>query len=257
MSLVGKSIVVTRDASQAKSFVRQLKNRGAEVFQFPTLQITDVDDRNQVVETVGDKSQFDWIIFTSANAVKYFLSYADFRHESIQKLKVACVGNKTADLLAEFGLRPELTPEKYTTRDLLIALQEYDLNGNRILLPVSNLSRPELEQGLQDLGAQVQRIEVYKNIPYNNPKKKILYKRICDDLVDCITFFSPSALNSFIDIMDNDVVGLINSRNIILAVIGPTTAQAVLEGGMRPTIQPEKSDSHGLVQAMEQYYANI
>jgi uroporphyrinogen-III synthase len=209
------------------------------------------------LDFVGDILEYDWIIFTSTNAVKYFFRFVEKKPETIQTIRIACVGNKTASLLTEFNLKAALTPKKYTTRDLLTALQNYELKGKRVLIPVSNLARHDLEQGLQAFGARVQRIEVYKNVPYNNPKKKILYQRICDDLVDCITFFSPSALDSFIDVMGKEVVTVVNSKRIALAVIGPTTAKAALERGLKPAILPEKSESHSLLLALEQYYANI
>ena len=256
MSLSGKTIVVTRDPKQAGPLVKQLEDLGAEVYQFSIIKIKAVESPNRILAIAGQLNDFDWIIFTSPNSIKYFMTFINKRKGSIHNHKIACVGSKTASMLTAFNLNPALIPEKYTTRDLLEKFQTFDLRKKRILIPSSNLARNDLEKGLQAFGAKVQRIEVYKNVPYDNPKKKNLHQRICNNSIDCITFFSPSAVNSFLEVMGEEIIQLINSSRIVLAVIGPTTAQAIIAKGLKPAIQPEKSESYSLVQALEKYFVH-
>jgi uroporphyrinogen-III synthase len=246
--------VVTRDTNQAKSLIQQLTTHGAEVIRFPTIEITDPDDPEKIREVLRNISNFDWIIFTSTNAVKYFYRFVDQNRKLIQQVKIACVGKKTAETLAEFSLKPTLIPERYTSLDLLKELEEIDVEGKHILLPTSNIARNDLERGLLVRGAQVQRIEVYKNIPYSNPQSELLYKKINNDSVNCITFYSPSALNAFIRLMGDEVVSLINAKQIAIAVIGPTTAQAAREKNLAPSIQPSQSDDQNFVEELIKYY---
>ena len=94
----------------------------------------------------------------------------------------------------------------------------HGVKGKRILIPASNIARNDLERGLRACGAEVQRIEVYKNIPYKNPQREMLYEKIRDSKVDCITFFSPSAINTFADLMGEKGITLINTKKIPIAI---------------------------------------
>jgi len=254
MSISNKTIVVTRDSSQAKPFIKQLKNLDAKVIQFPVIKISAADDYDHILAVVSELDKFDWIIFTSTNAVKFFFQLVDKKQSVFQEIKIACVGKKTAGALKTFNLSPELIPEQYTALDLLKAMQKYDLNAKSVLIPVSNLAGPELEQELQKRGALVKQVVVYKNVAFKNPQRDSMYQKISDNLIDCITFFSPSALNSFIDQMSDNVVSIINANKISVAVIGRTTAFAAQKKNLQLVIQPEKSDIQSFIQALNEFF---
>ena len=109
MSLIGKTIVVTRDASQAKPFVKLLNDEQANVFLFPTIQLTDPDNIQNIRNTAKNVSSYDWIIFTSAIAVRFFLKY--FNPTNLKNVKIACVGKKTDEELNLYNLKAELIPK--------------------------------------------------------------------------------------------------------------------------------------------------
>jgi uroporphyrinogen-III synthase len=257
MSLTGKTIIVTRDAKQAEPFVKQIRDLGAETIVFPTIRITGPDDPRNVRAKLGDISNYDWIVFTSMNAVSYFFEFVDVKRVDLKGIKIACVGKKTAEVIADFNLSPSLVPGKFSVGDLFENMRKDEIKGKRILMPVSNLAAHEMEQGLRTLGALVQRIEIYKTVPYQNPDATMVFQKISDGMVDCITFFSPSALHAFVELMGENVIQVINSKQIAIAVIGPTTARAAFEQNLQPAIQPVQSDNESFLEALKQYLSSI
>jgi uroporphyrinogen-III synthase len=257
MSLTGKTIVITRDIVQAKRFSEKIENHGAKSLQFPTIRIIESDKRDKIVEKINTLTSFDWIIFTSTNAVHYFFKYIDSNRREFESLKIGCVGQKTAEKLAAFNLDPTVIPAIYTSQDLLKVLMVYDMKDLRILLPVSNLSGRELEEGLTSRGATVDRIEIYKTVPFENPERNLIIEKIDKNELDCITFFSPSAINSFASLIGQDGISLLNTRDIAIAVIGGKTAQAADKKGLHPDIIPIKSDEDSFIQELERYFIKI
>lgn len=255
MPLAGKTIIVTRDAKQAEPFTTQLKKLGATVILFPTIEITGPEKPDKIRTELADISKYDWIVFTSTNAVSYFFEFVDASRVDMKGKNIACVGKKTAEVLADFNLSPALVPEKFSAQAVLEAMRKFDIKGKHILTPVSNLAAHGIENGLKALGAIVKRIEVYKNVPYQKPDAELVHQKISDGLIDCITFFSPSALQAFVQLMGKDVVKEINSRQVAIAVIGSTTANAAREVHLKPIIRPVQSDNESFLQALKQYYS--
>ena len=118
MSLSGKTLVITRDETQAKPFAQKLEALGATILLFPTIKITEPDYPDQIRKLVHDPVVYDWIIFTSANAVRYFMKYLNNSQKSLEKVNISCVGKKTAEILKKFNVTPALIPEKYTSEFL-------------------------------------------------------------------------------------------------------------------------------------------
>jgi uroporphyrinogen-III synthase len=135
MSLSGKTIVITRDLYQAKPLVKRLKNLGANVLLLPIIKITGPDDPDFIRTYLTDIGSFEWIIFTSANAIRYFFKFKNNDNNDLHKIKIACIGKKTAEVLKTYNLKPSLIPGTFTSEELLKAILKYDIRGKRILLP--------------------------------------------------------------------------------------------------------------------------
>ena len=254
MSLSGKTIVITRDVNQGKPFAEKLEDLGATVLSFPTIKITEPDNPGRIREMLRDATAFDWIIFTSSNAVRYFLKFINNIQSTLEGINISCVGKKTAETLEKSNITPTLIPNIFTSDELLTALLKYDVRGKRILLPVSNLAGKELQEGLIERGAQVERVEVYKTVPFKNAPKEMMLKKIDKNEIDCITFFSPSAIDTFAHLMEKRGMRKIINKNIPIAVIGPTTARAARENNLNPEIIPEKSDEKSFLEEMVKYF---
>jgi uroporphyrinogen-III synthase len=255
MPLTGKTIIVTRDLKQAEPFASQLKDLGANVILFPTIETARPDEPEKVRDQLADISNYNWIIFTSANSVSYLFEFIGVSLADFKAINIACVGKKTAEVLASFNLSPTLVPQKYSAQDIVEAMRKYDIKGKHILIPVSNLAAHEIENELQALGAITKRVELYQTKTYQNPDARRIHEKISDGSIDCITFFSPSALNAFIQLMGDELVNEINFNQIAIAVIGSTTAKAADEVNLKPAIQPAQSDSESFLQALKEYYS--
>ena len=257
MSLLGKTIVITRDENQARPFAEMLENLGATILLFPTIKISPPDNAAQIRKTLADLSSFNWIIFTSSNAVRYFFKFIDEKQNTLQKLKIACVGNKTTETLRGFHLIPTIIPDIHTSRELLDALLIHKVKGKRFLLPVSNLAGYNLQEGLQNHGALVERLVIYNNVPITNSKNELIFEKIDNHRIDCITFFSPSAVNTFVDLMGEKGITLINTKKIPIAVIGSTTSLAARKNHLNPEIIPAKSDEKSLLEELQRYFGTL
>lgn len=255
MSLAGKTIVVTRDASQAKPFINLLKDKEANVFLFPTIRLTDADNTGNIYEVANRITNFDWIIFTSAIAIRFFMKYIKYNY--LQNIKIACVGAKTADELKLYKLSANLIPKEFSSKQLLSEMQNFDLKNKQILIPCSSLSNNELKSSFENKGVKVEQIVVYNNKPFDNPNKIELQNKIKNNEIDCITFFSPSAVNAFINIIEQKITDLIRNQNLPIAVIGSTTEKAVIKNRLNMTIKPIISDNENMVNAILNYFSNL
>jgi len=254
MSLAGKTIVVTRDVSQAKPFVSLLEKQGALVILFPTIKLEDSENTELIRDSVKNISKYHWIIFTSAIAIRFYMKHID--SNKLEKLKIACVGNKTAEELSLYNLNADLIPKIFTSENLLKEMKNLDLKDKKVFIPCSSLSNDFLKNGLEKEGAIVEQVVVYKNEPYDNPDKLELQNLIANNKIDCLTFFSPSAVNSFVQIVDDEYIDWIKKQNVPIAVIGSTTEKAVINLRLNPTIKPVESDNGTMVEALVKYFEN-
>jgi len=254
MPLSNKTILVTRTRKQSVALIEMLEKHGCLVLNVPTIEISEADNPEHLQKRLKDISAFHWIIFTSANAVRFFFSLKNPADDDLPQVKIACVGKKTSEVLNSFGFEAHLIPVIFSNKGLLDELNQYNIRGKHILLPVSNVANTELETGLRSLGAHVKRMEIYKNVPYKDPEWDSLYRKITDKLIDCLIFYSPSALKAFVQLIGEEGIELINRVKIPIAVIGSSTAQAAREHALHPEIIPSESDDEHLVEALKNHF---
>lgn len=253
--LENKKIVVTRSENQAGRLVKQIEALGGRAIVFPTIKIHDADSWQACDNVLRNIDTFDWIVFSSANAVYYFYQRAEKFSVRDIRAKIAAVGSKTAKALGRYGVTIDLEPDEFNARRLLTAFENHDLVGKRLLLPASNLSRDELSNGLSEKGAAVERIEVYQTLPNDALDAEEMTGWIKNGDVDCLTFFSPSAFDFFIDLMGEPVIELLKEGSVAIAAIGPTTARAIEQRKLAAAIQPDRSTEEDLVRALSDFYA--
>jgi uroporphyrinogen-III synthase len=233
-----------------------LEKVGCNVLNVPTIKITDIDHSASLETFLKNISAFEWLIFTSANAVRYFFKLKSRDHEDLHKIKMACVGKKTGEVLNSFGFEPHLIPNIFSNQGLLDEIKSFSIRGKHILLPVSNVANDELQIGLSALGAHVKRLEIYENVPYKDAEWEAIHQKIIDNEIDCLVFYSPSAMNAFVQLMQKEGIQIIKRNNIPIAVIGASTAQTAREHDLHPEIMPSVSDDEHLVQALKSYFGD-
>lgn len=250
--LFGKRIVVTRAREQASTLSEALRERGATVIETPATHIQPLDAAplRAALAGLGD---YQWAVFTSRNAVELFWSVlrAEGRDaRALAGVKLAAVGPSTADALAERGLVVDVTPERFVAEGVLEALRARDdVRGARVLYACAAGARDVLPRGLGELGASVDRIEIYRSVPDEHGAAE-LRARVAQGGADLVTFTSASAVQAFVA-----AVGDETARALPAASIGPVTSGAARAAGIAVVCEAEQSTIAGLVDAVATHYA--
>src|SRR5262245_38463415 len=234
MALSGKTIVVTRAATQSADLRNRLENLGARVIECPTIQIVPPKSWKPVDDAIRRLQSYQWLLFTSANAVEQFMDRMGERRPSTP---IAVVGSATAAKLGEWGLKAALVPSDFRAEGLLDAFPE-NLVGIRILFPRAEVARELLPDELRRRGATVDVVSVYRTVKaFSGNLGEILES----EPIDCVIFTSPSTVPDGLHTLPTGTA---------LAVIGPVTREAAQLLGLKPDIVPLESTVSGLVQAI-------
>lgn len=254
--LLGRTIVVTRAREQASGMVQLLEDMGANVIQFPLIKIEPLADYSILNEAITKLEEYHWIIFTSANGVKFFWQKLKERQKdsrALGKAKIAAIGPATAKALQEKGIDPDFIPESYVAESILEGLLAKEkLDKKRILIPRAVEARTVLPEALTKAGAIVDVAPAYLTIPAQAGKDKIL-SLLSEGAIDCITFGSSSTVRNFFDMIP--VPELEKVRKPILATIGPVTTATLNQFGLESDIEPSEYTIPALVQAIANYFA--
>ncbi len=238
MELTGKTILITRAASQSLELRTRLENLGAGVIECPTIQIVKPKTWKPVDEAIGQFDTYEWLLFTSANAVEQFMQRMRGKRCT---LPIAVVGSATAAKLAEWDLKPSLVPHEFRAEGLLKAFPE-KMAGVRILFPRAEVARELLPEELRRRGATVDVVIVYRTV---RAERGSIREILQAEKVDCIVFTSPSTI-------PDDLAPL--PQEIAVALIGPVTREAAQLLGFQATIVPVKSTIPDLVEAIRTYF---
>jgi uroporphyrinogen III methyltransferase/synthase len=250
--LFGQSVVVTRSRSQASKLSSRLRALGALVIELPAIEIEDVDLNDDDLSKLSTLAEFDWVFFTSQNAIPSFfdnLAKLDLDSRAFSGVKIAAIGGATADALRERGLNPDLVPEKFTSAGLLAAFETLpdEERGRRALLPRADIASRELPDGLQKLGLECLEIDIYRTVPASQDEK--ILKQLLDGPVDYFTFASSSTVENLADMIGRGKFVELSNKSAFIS-IGPVTSDKIKELGGRITREAERSDIDGLVDAI-------
>lgn len=254
--LTGKRILITRARDQAAAFTESLRNLGAEVIEFPTIEIVPPLRWDQLDRAIDHLASYDWLIFTSANGVNFFwerLSEKGKDRRLLLSIKVCAIGPATAYQLMEKGMRVDYTPTEFVAESILKGFEKMALKGKKILLARAAEARDVLPKGLKKMGAKVDVVEAYRTIrPKGGPRK--LKHLLARGKVDGITFTSSSTVNHFAELLKKeDLEKLL--KDIVIACIGPITARTAKGWGMRVQVQPKQYTIPALAQAISDHFA--
>lgn len=259
--LFNRRIVVTRTREQASELVAKLEEYGAECLEYSTIHIEPVDDYSLLDQAFDDIAQYQWILFTSLNAVTYFfkrLHETDRDSRALAGPKIAAVGRTTAEELFKYGVRADLIPQKFTGEGLAEALLETKVGkGSHVLLPRALRASEILPETLQDAGAEVNVVPVYQNVPPQGRKEE-LREQLLEGSIDLLTFTSSSTVTNFLTMVDAKSKEELQKmlHKVTIAAIGPITAETVTQNGLQVHIQPDHYTINDMVQAIVAHYEN-
>ena len=242
MSLSGVRVAVTRARAQAAEIAEPLRAAGAHVVLCPLIRIEPCE--------VGELPEADWVVFTSVNGVERFMSAAEARGVNLKRSQFACVGPATTERLERYGFRAEVVPTVHTGEAVAAALAAHtDLNGKKVLLARAADSGQALPRELRESGAQVYDLELYRSV-LDEDGAKNLNNAISEGKIDLITFTSGSSIRYFVETAGT-------SHDLIVAVIGPSTAEVAKKHGLRVDIEADPHTTAALVQAIEKFYGGM
>lgn len=253
MTLSGKRILVTRSVEQAGELVALVRRAGGVPVLFPTIRLTHPEDCGPLDREIGRLSSFDWILFASANAARFFCERASRLGVGSWPgtVRVASVGPGTTKELAARGVPVCLTAEKHTAEGLFDALVTAGIRGKRFLLPRAEEGREILPDAIARDGGEVVSVVAYRNGLAE--KDEAVAGEIESLPPDVSTFASPSAFrNIFL------LLGEAEARNMLsrsrIAVIGEVTARAVERRDFRVDIVPETYTLKAMVDAIQAFF---
>ena len=243
--LFGKRILVTRARAQASEFAELLEANGAEVIQFPTIQIQPIDGVN-----IPALSEYDWVIFTSVNAVEIF--YERLRESgkdarAFGESNICGVGAKTVEALNRIGIHPDFVPSH--SRGSAIAPEIGDVNGKKILLPRAKIATADLPNSLCGKGAQVDEVPLYDTVKVASENSDEIETDLLNSRIDLVTFTSSSTVMNFLEMFPAHAPTALLA-NVKVAVIGPTTQKTALARDVRVDVMAKEASVESLVEAI-------
>lgn len=251
--LFGKRILVTRARRQASALSRLLARRGAQPVELPAIDIRAVADSAELDRALSHLQRYQWIIFTSVNAVAAFwqrLHSLGRDSRALGELKIGAIGPATAKALADNGVIADYIPRVYTSEGVIAGLKGRNIEGQHFLLPRADIADKELVQGIRRLGASVQEITCYRTVPAAEAITRAK-QLVVSGKIDIITFTSSSTVTNLVAAFGEDTP-VVNGTKI--ACIGPKTAETAANAGLNVDILARQQTIPGLVAAMEEYF---
>jgi len=257
--LFGRRILVTRPRDQAAELVELVEAMGAEAIEAPMIRIVPPDDYGPLDEACAHVDRFDWIIFSSANAVDAFMqrlqaSPLDLR--ALKGVRLCAVGPATAERLSPYGLKIDLVPSEYRGEAVLQAISQVgDVRGLKVFLPRGNIGREVIADGLRKLGAEVSEAIAYRTIVADTEREgePDIYRMLLERRIDVVTFTSASAVRNFVKILGAEPAADL-LRTTVVASIGPVTAEAAAQLNIHTTVMPSSYTIPALVDAIVEYF---
>jgi uroporphyrinogen III methyltransferase / synthase len=259
-SLSGKKIIITRARSQAGELVAELERLGASVIEFPTIKTVALDSYQKLdyslerIDAALGKGlvHYEWTIFTSANAVRFFIGRLLATGRPITSFtgsKIAAVGPGTAKKLKDAGVRVDMIPQDNKAEGLIQAFSLLAIKGRRILLPRALNARDLLPEALMQMGAIVYVAPCYQTVADETGVANV--KTALETGVDIITFTSSSTVQNFLGLL-RDIDLPASLRNVKLVYIGPIAAGTARRLGLPVAAVAEPHTVQGLVKAIQE-----
>ena len=255
-ALAGRRIIITRPREQAGQFRRLLEEAGGEILEVPTIRIDPPESWGPLDGAIRRLDEFQWLIFTSVNGVESFrqrLATNGMDPGALARRRVAAIGPATAEALKELGISPEVVPDEYRAEGLLERLRAHIRPGDRVLLPRAAETRDLLVKELGRLGADVAEVPAYRTVAVREGAP-LLRRALESGTVDVVTFTSSSTVRHFVAMFaPGEAATLL--RTVVVACIGPITAQTAAELSLHTEIMPAEYTIPALARAIIDYYS--
>lgn len=255
LPLFGRRVLVTRSEEQAADLVEALCCAGAEPVVVPLIRMLPAEDPAPLDAVLARLPEYDFLVFTSANAVRYTAARARERGVELARCAatVVCVGPATERAARAAGLPVNLLPSgRYDAEGVLALLRRLAPRGRRFLIPRSALAGEALPEGLRGEGAQVDAPVAYRTLPAQVDAAALRAELQAGSLA-ALSFTSPSAVRHFAALLDAPAREA--ARRAVVAAIGAVTAEALSRAGLPPDVIAPTPDARALVAALAAHVA--
>jgi uroporphyrinogen-III synthase len=254
--LVGKIIVVTRAIEQSGEICTELAARGASVKLLPLISFAPPENFEAMDAALKNIADFDWVLFTSANAVQALERRGEQLTGGLDKVaklpRSAAVGPATSVAAEAAGFSVEYVAAEHSGAGLARELGK-ELRGQKVLLLRSDRANPELPEALRKCGAIVTKVIAYRNLaPSTTDREKV--QASLGGGADGILFYSPSAVHNFCELAGRPLLEKLQGRAVMVA-IGHATAAALTAAGIQRIARASDTTTKAIVEALEGHLA--
>ena len=254
--LFGRRILVTRPKAQAPELTDLIASYGGESVECPTIEIVAPEDTAPLERALDRLPAYRWLIFTSVNGIAPFMSALRARNldtRALAHLTICCIGPRTAQELAPYGLRADVIPKQFQAEGLIEALAGRNLHGTRVLIPRALVARELLPEQLRGQGAEVDVVPVYRTIK-PAVATDLLIERLQQRSIDAVTFTSSSTVQNFVALFASPSEARRLLGDVVVACIGPITASNAREAGLPVHVTAAENTVPALADALVTYY---
>lgn len=246
LPLFGRRVIVTRAREQSGDLVARLSELGAQAIEIPVIEMAAPDNTWHLDICIERLESYDWFVFTSANAVKFFIA----RIDDLRRIKghICAVGRATAEALRSMHLTVDLVPELSTGEGVAAAFESMNMLGLKVLFPCAGGAREIIPAKLDALGAIVDAPVVYRNVIPPDAQARLEKYMAAAAKADWVMFTSPSTVNNFLGLGGAPLL-----ETARIASIGPTTSEAIRKHGFAVHVEPETTSTDAMIDAIANY----
>jgi uroporphyrinogen-III synthase len=256
-SLTGKRIVVTRAVSQSSELFEELLERRAVPTSLPLVSFAPPQDYGPLDAALARLKSFDWVLFTSANAVQSVVARCRAVGAELspanQPAHVAVVGPATRHDAKKAGFAIDYVAKTHLGVALAEELGER-LREKSVFLPRSDRANPDLPKALRLLGAKLTEVVAYRTLPPGDIDRDCVAKVVANQ-ADAVLFFSPSAVHNMLDVIGGPQLIALQDK-VVFAAVGPVTASALRNSGIQRIVMAADTTAVAVVDALESHFAS-
>jgi uroporphyrinogen-III synthase len=257
-SLAGKRIIITRAVAQSSELFGELSLRGAISVSLPLVSFSAPEDCAPIDQALHRWEAFDWVLFTSANAVQSVASRSAVLGLALdcgaKSPRIAAVGPATKDEATRAGLCVEHVARTHLGMALAQELAPH-LRGRSVFLPRSNKANPDLPAALKKLGVRLTEVVAYRTLPPSDVDRDRVTKELGHGAAAAI-FFSPSAVHNLVDLIGAPALNELSSQ-LVIGAVGPVTSAALRDHGVDRTVIAADTTAAAVIDALESHFTAI
>lgn len=247
LPLFGKQVVVTRARNQADELTQMLRSLGADAIELPVIELRPLQDYGALDAAIAELLHYDWLIFTSTNAVTFFLERLDRSPIDARSIRarICAIGPATREAIEAVHLKVDVTPDESAAEGIVAAFEQFDMNGKRVLLPRAASARELVPETLRKMGARVDVVDAYQNvIPTGaEARAKDVFSR--SRKPDWVTFTSSSTVKNLLALVDPGALS-----GVRIASIGPVTSKTAHMHSLQVDAEAKDATIESLVEAI-------